>query len=227
MLEAMAEENEPGTRKAFRAALAEAIARSGRSHRRICRETGLSRSTLRAWLAGAQTPSLTKVLRLAGLFAESEMARLETTLPRVVRIAPSHNQHPFVKLLDQARARKGLSLQETFRRSSLYSDCIRNWTRESGAVVPYNDSLERLAKVLDAPELLSQDLLRYKWRRYSLTCSSCGYTSRVRPGQYAGHVKRFSQPRLDYLEETGTGTWICAGCLAHAARRQSGNSHKE
>ena len=226
MLEAMAEENEAGSRWPFRAALAEAIARSGRSHRWICRETGLSRSTLRAWLAGAQTPSLTKVLRLAGLF-EFEMARLETTLPRVVRIARSHNQHPFVKLLDQARARKGLSLQETFRRSSLYRGCIRNWTRESGAVVPYNDSLERLARVLDAPELLSQDVLPYRWRRYSLTCSSCGQTSRVKPGQYAGHLKRFSQPHFDHLEETGTGTWLCAGCLVRAARRHLGKTQRE
>jgi transcriptional regulator with XRE-family HTH domain len=215
----MTEANEAGIRNAFRAALAEAIARSGRSQRRICRETGLSRSTLRAWLAGAQTPSLTKVLRLAGLLNESERARLETTLPRVVRMAPSHNQHPFVKLLDQARARQGLSLQETFRRSSLYRDCLRGWTRESGGVVPYNDSLERLAIVLDAPELVSQDLLPYRWRRYSLTCSRCGQTSRVKPSQYASHLKRFSQPRLDFLEETGTGTWTCAGCLVRVARQ--------
>jgi len=212
--------NEEGVRGAFRIALAEAIAGSGRSKRRICRETGLSRSTLRAWLAGAQMPSHDKMLRLGGLFGEPELARLETTLAGVARFTPSHNQHPFAKLLDRARMRKGISLEETFRRSSLSSGCLHEWTRKDRKVVPYNDSIERLAKVLDAPELLNQDLLPFRWRRYSLTCSNCGRISRVKPSHYASHLKRFSQARLDSLDETGTGTWTCGECSTLATRQK-------
>jgi len=195
----------------FPVALAEALERGGKSQRAICRETGLSRSTLRRWLAGKQVPYEGKVRRIADLLEEPGLVHVIGN--RQVRPKVTIDQHPFLLVFNQARARKGLTVEETCRKASLSPSCLQDWTRRKAPTVPYSDSIERLATVLDAPELLDLRLLPFKWRRYKVTCTICSVTRLLKPSQYENHV---STGVLDTA--TGMGTWTCSKCQRHRKR---------
>ena len=90
-----------------------------------------------------------------------------------IRFARYHSpkpNHTFRMLLGEALDRNALTLVKACDSAGINRVTVQRWM--SGAKVPWRHSVERLAAVLDAPELI--DAVRTKTGLTKVTCPDCG-----------------------------------------------------
>jgi transcriptional regulator with XRE-family HTH domain len=132
--------------------------------------------------------------------------------------AASHD-HPFAAAFTAVLDRAGLNLRQACERAGLDPGEPNRWTR--GARTPFRDTVERLANALDAPELLNRQLLAWRWRAYTMTCTGCQAVTEQQPGLFDGGQRRGFHQEAQIDLETGTGSWTCQRCKLREAGKNS------
>src|ERR1051325_5563393 len=114
------------------------------------------------------------------------------------RARPSGSDSPFRRLLLAALQSSGISLAEACRRSGVEYSTVKKWMKANS--VPRRNNVERLAAVLECPELVNEIVTDDgigrdgKARFITMTCTQCATVqkwaagtlrSRIRRGQFA------------------------------------------
>lgn len=130
------------------------------------------------------------------------------------------SDHPAAPVLRLALERKGLTLQEAEERAGFAQGTVARWlSGRRGRPGVLRDTLERLVSVLEAPEVF--DVIPWRWRRWSLTCTSCDSVYHYQPGQFRSRLTRGRHAEAVIHEATGGGTFVCRRCKQREAGKRS------
>lgn len=117
--------------------------------------------------------------------------------------------------LREALEQSGLSISAAARACGVDRGTLSAWL--TGRYLPFRDRLERLAAVLNAPDLLT--VVEHRHHRIVLTCRQCGGENAVMT-HYAVARSRTAEPgRVSIDLQTGHGQYVCMHCSSRTNGR--------